>query len=989
MFSLLGDEKRRIVNLGGASGPSHATIIDEAKSLRNVRQQQKLQQDSATCLQARWRGIRCRRLVKSQIRARFDRDILGIHGLRCLALLGQEEMLVKWVTAVIASGEGSLFLLAQGPTRDSWLVLIRKIAALLMNSVAAVANPHREDYLRILNLLLVPPNMKRHLGACNPILLSITTYLSKREFYSRISVCIRSIPVQSKGDPNLPLLVPLITAPFEIYPESSEEYAQAFASVLVHILTIPLLPNRLPLPSLTGFSAKLPLAAVRLLGESDAFSGLIGTNEAVHLISNLLAFTPARYSKLPVNSLSAYLRLLAVLLDSLPPTTLDATAPSMTCWQSLDDSDSEPELEEEPQAAPLTIDPRTLKRLQTLPSSNHLGSLLRLTWNTKALMGFIIALTGAWPSKKAEVMAAVLSYPGAGAMYVTQIYREHIRDSVLGQADFTDPAHASLIPAFVLVLELYTQSLATMGDDEFFSTAEPSAVSSASPNPLSIDELIVFSKQLLKVVWTLYFSLKSESSGARRETRSGRNDWVQVRDKAVKCLLAIHARDSRRPFTLEGHWQECTKINLQAFVEVAAREEEQVDLAKDNFSARELAYFSPRLGILHNIPFAIPFFTRVAIFQRFLETSRHNFRMNNSDRHSSRKELTVRRAHLAQDGFDQLQDVDLRGKVSVTFIDKLGMREGNAGHRGLYKEFFTAICKEVFDSERGLWLSTENHEIYPSPQSHARSAENLQWFQFVGRILGKAIYDGILIDFAFAGFFLAKWLGRQGYLDDLASLDPPLYRGLLFLKHYAGDVEDLSLNFTVDVDDAGTTRTIDLLPYGNNMTVTKDNRLQYIYLMSHFRLSRQIKPQSEAFFQGLSEIINPRWLKLFNQQELQALLGGADSGIDVDDLCAHTEYHGMFKDAEDPTIVAFWNVVHTFDQKQRRALLHFVTSCSRAPLMGFKHLSPAFTIQDMGDTEEHLPGSATCSNILLLPRYTDEEILRKKLLAAIMSESGF
>lgn len=63
--------------------------------------------------------------------------------------------------------------------------------------------------------------------------------------------------------------------------------------------------------------------------------------------------------------------------------------------------------------------------------------------------------------------------------------------------------------------------------------------------------------------------------------------------------------------------------------------------------------------------------------------------------------------------------------------------------------------------------------------------------------MGKALYDGILVDVAFAGFFLAKWLGKQSWLDDLASLDPELYQGLIFLKHYTGDPEELSLNFTV------------------------------------------------------------------------------------------------------------------------------------------------------------------------------------------------
>lgn len=71
-------------------------------------------------------------------------------------------------------------------------------------------------------------------------------------------------------------------------------------------------------------------------------------------------------------------------------------------------------------------------------------------------------------------------------------------------------------------------------------------------------------------------------------------------------------------------------------------------------------------------------------------------------------------------------------------------------------------------------------------------------FAFLGRIIGKALYEGVLLDVSFAEFFLAKWIGRQSFLDDLPSLDPELYQGLLFLKNYNGDVEkDLCLNFTV------------------------------------------------------------------------------------------------------------------------------------------------------------------------------------------------
>lgn len=204
-----------------------------------------------------------------------------------------------------------------------------------------------------------------------------------------------------------------------------------------------------------------------------------------------------------------------------------------------------------------------------------------------------------------------------------------------------------------------------------------------------------------------------------------------------------------------------------------------------------------------------------------------------------------------------------------------------------------------------------------------------------------------------------QWLGKQSYLDDLASLDSELYRGLIILKHYSGDPAELTLNFTISHDEFGAVRSVELVPGGVNIPVTRENRLRYIQLVSEYKLSRQIKEQSGAFFDGLSKMINPRWLRygflihprshtprpypridwhardlsrMFNQQELQILLGGVDSPIDVDDLRANTDYGGLYAENE-PTIQAFWRVVKSFTQDQKRALLRFVTSCGRPPLL--------------------------------------------------------
>lgn len=147
----------------------------------------------------------------------------------------------------------------------------------------------------------------------------------------------------------------------------------------------------------------------------------------------------------------------------------------------------------------------------------------------------------------------------------------------------------------------------------------------------------------------------------------------------------------------------------------------------------------------------------------------------------------------------------------------------------------------------------------------------------------------------------------------------------------------------------GIAKSIELIPNGSNVPITKENKLQYIYLVSHFKLTKQIKLQSEAFFEGLSDMIDPKWLKsvfaciqlftmlmlgfrMFNQQELQILLGGVNAPIDLGDLRKHTNYGGLYDDQQE-TIETFWNVVETFDHDQRKALLRFATSCSRPPLL--------------------------------------------------------
>jgi hypothetical protein len=43
--------------------------------------------------------------------------------------------------------------------------------------------------------------------------------------------------------------------------------------------------------------------------------------------------------------------------------------------------------------------------------------------------------------------------------------------------------------------------------------------------------------------------------------------------------------------------------------------------------------------------------------------------------------------------------------------------------------------------------------------------------------------------------------------------------------------------------------------------------------------------------------------------------------------------------------MSLWEAVRSFSPQQQRQFLKFVTSCSRAPLLGFAHLEPRLCVQ--------------------------------------------
>ncbi|TFK19059.1 ubiquitin protein ligase [Coprinopsis marcescibilis] len=1092
--------KRKINLGGSSRATTQADILGQVRQQRQARLEIKRREDAAVAIQAWWRAKLEWRVVRMQLWAQFQADLGAgdgaglqeLRAMRCLMLLKDyKDAMGVWTASLNSGGQERVFALAKTPFAQSWLVLVKIFAIELLKLIAASPlSAQSAGYIKLLSTLLSTKAASHELGQHGEgVVRDIAAHLLKHDFYSILSSAVKRIPIESKKSANAGAIISLTTLPLVIY-QNTPTLASVLSVFFTHILAIPLLPNRISIASLPLFLSHIPLAKLHLLeNQAQRMIDSMGVEDKVHLVANCAMFFPAHYSKLSSESLVWYLHFFASVFNALPEGVFEGRGgDSGTGYDSDGDGDivmgstpNNPSVTRvtvvssfaNPPAPLPKLDNKTITRLAKLVSTSHIDALLGCTKRSQkaqdALISYILALNAVWPENREKVLTWVLGLTEGSLIRV--LYRGEVRGCPLGKeeggngttSNLFDPKNAKHWTPLLFLCELYAQALVTMGDDEFFgsgsilsSTSSSSSntlgsssssgfggsaatnvgTASVGRNPLSIDELVSFSRQLLNIAFTLFWTGDEGSTSASTSTSATttsnptasastststpptraqhrksvpgnpRYTWELVRERVTRCLVAIHARDSRKRFVPPGGWLVTSRVDLESFARAAIAEENQLTddseqggtlhrNSRSVLSKRGLAALSPCLGVLNNIPFAIPFETRVSIFRKLVgnDMGRNVGRGGGLGRHDriagygGATRVNVRRGRVAEDGFDKLGEVDLKRPVEITFVDRFGHEEAGIDGGGVFKEFFTDLCKEVFDTDRGLWLANKENELYPNPHSYATESHSLNWYRFIGRVLGKAMYEGILVDVAFAGFFLARWLGKQSFLDDLASLDPELYRGLVFLKHY-DNPEELALNFTIAVDELGVTKDVELVPGGSNLSVTKANRLDYITLVSHFKLKKQIKKQSDAFFEGLSEMIDGRWLRMFNQQEVQILIGGVNSPIDLDDLRRHTNYGGLYDDKH-PVIEAFWDVLNSFNQDQRRALLRFVTSCSRPPLLGFKELAPMFSIRDAGTDQHRLPTSSTCVNLLKLPMYQNEGAMKRKVLQAIMSNSGF
>ncbi len=81
--------------------------------------------------------------------------------------------------------------------------------------------------------------------------------------------------------------------------------------------------------------------------------------------------------------------------------------------------------------------------------------------------------------------------------------------------------------------------------------------------------------------------------------------------------------------------------------------------------------------------------------------------------------------------------------------------------------------------------------------------------------------------------------------------------------------------------------------------------LTYYRLITEWRIQKRVEEQFNAFVTGFNELIPPDLVNVFDERELELLIGGI-ADIDVEDWKKHTDYRGYTE--QDQVIRNFWTV---------------------------------------------------------------------------------
>lgn len=142
--------------------------------------------------------------------------------------------------------------------------------------------------------------------------------------------------------------------------------------------------------------------------------------------------------------------------------------------------------------------------------------------------------------------------------------------------------------------------------------------------------------------------------------------------------------------------------------------------------------------------------------------------------------IKVRRDHIFEDAYAEIMrqaPADLKKRLMIKFDGEDGLDYG-----GLSREFFFLLSHEMFNPFYCLfeYSAHDNYTLQINPHSGI-NPEHLNYFRFIGRVMGLSIFHRRFLDSFFIVSFYKMILNKKILVADMESVDADFYRSLMWI----------------------------------------------------------------------------------------------------------------------------------------------------------------------------------------------------------------
>eukprot|EP00475_Leptophrys_vorax_P032165 TRINITY_DN49383_c0_g3_i3.p1 TRINITY_DN49383_c0_g3~~TRINITY_DN49383_c0_g3_i3.p1 ORF type:complete len:494 (-),score=120.63 TRINITY_DN49383_c0_g3_i3:11-1402(-) len=298
---------------------------------------------------------------------------------------------------------------------------------------------------------------------------------------------------------------------------------------------------------------------------------------------------------------------------------------------------------------------------------------------------------------------------------------------------------------------------------------------------------------------------------------------------------------------------------------------------------------------------------------------------------------------------------------------------------GVLKAVMSSFSQTIGESEgvviNGL-VGLSSKEIFFSPQgrNEAEKKEDATTFRTFGRLIAFCLLHKVQIPKISLVVFKLL-LDQTVDFEDLASLYPDYFKSIRRMcMMEEKELADLGLCFLAPHPSLHT--DVELQSGGSNVSVHSKNCVSFMKLMSQFYLGTNLPWNQLAL--GVQDIFPLKCLEMFSPEMLQLAVCGSED-FDMHDLLTNA----VFKmDSGQREMLC--STLLTFDTEERSLFLVFVTGSSSVPGVGFKLMDPPITfVTDVRHQDAHFPESHTCFNLLCIPQYSNDDIMKSKIIQAV------